>query len=272
MNQLSHNESVDSYSILEALYSKQGHCSRDNESPETEKTLAILDLLNSISNTVELDRFTAGNAETYTGLRDKPHRLNIYYYPKSLDPAKQTVILLAHYDVVHANNDNVLDNLASVANIIAIGRQSIEQTLSINLVIALTDAEETVSFISSGAKRLSNRINNGYFGHVIETINLELTAYGELRWVAGNSEISKRPDVLKVHTPYNDSSVLTANNIPSTCIGIFTVEDSVTAVSQGYCNTWSLCHTLADKFNLANRTDMNNLVTWILNYLKGIVV
>jgi len=258
------------YDILKNMYKAPSHRAHEPQAKmhDLGKIKAIQSFFHK-KDSVELDRFTLENANDFN--RDPEttnHRLNVYYYPKSLDSSKKTVIFCAHYDVANLESDNVLDNTASVANVIAIGKKTAYIDLPVNVVVALTDAEELVSFSSAGSKRLANRINAGKFGDIIEVINFELTAYGNVKWANGSGRIAQNKEFKVVDTPYNDASVLMRNGIPATCIGLFTQEDADEVDKRGYCKNWMYCHSPDDKFELANRDDMNAFAEWFVNYLK----
>ena len=104
---------------------------------------------------------------------------------------------------------------------------------------------------------------------MIEAINFELTAYGNVKWANGNGRLGSNKEFKVVNTPYNDASVLMRNGIPATCIGLFTQEDSDEVDKSGYCKNWMYCHSPDDKFELANKDDMNAFAEWFVNYLKG---
>lgn len=258
------------HSILQTIYNKKGHTSFKPVPAihKTERVRAILDQFSNIGR-VELDRFTLHGTRDFTNDPEiTNHRLNIYFYPKDLDSKKKTIILLAHYDVVHPESHNVADNLASVASVIFIGKKAAKLSLPVNIIVALTDAEEIVSFTSSGSKRLANKIKTGYFGDVLETINIEVAARGTIRWVNGKGSLAKNISFKPVDIPYSDTTVLLANGIPSVCIGIFTDTDLKQVKYYGTCETWRLCHSPNDKFELANKQDMNEFACWLLNYLE----
>ena len=258
------------YDILKNIYKEPSHQAAFPRAKmhELEKVRAIQSFF-SKKDSVELDRFTLHNARDFDKDPETTnHRLNIYYYPKPLDKNKKTIIFSAHYDVSNLQSDNVLDNTASVANAIAIGKKTAYIDLPVNVVVALTDAEELVSFTSAGSKRLADKINAGKFGEVLEVINFELTAYGNVKWANGTGRIAQNKEFKPVRTPYNDATVLMRNGIPATCIGLFTQEDADEVDQRGYCKNWMYCHSPEDKFELANRDDMDAFATWFVNYLK----
>ena len=259
------------YEILKHMYKEPSHRAATPQAKmhDVGKVKAIQSFFRK-KDSVELDRFTLHNANDFDKDPETTnHRLNVYYYPKPLDTNKKTVIFVAHYDVQNLESDNVLDNTASVANAIAIGKKTSFIDLPVNIVVALTDAEELVSFTSAGSKRLADKINAGKFGDVIEAINFELTAYGNVKWANGNGRLGSNKEFKVVNTPYNDASVLMRNGIPATCIGLFTQEDSDEVDKSGYCKNWMYCHSPDDKFELANKDDMNAFAEWFVNYLKG---
>lgn len=259
------------YEILKGIYKAPSHRAATPRPSmhEVGKIKAILSFFQK-KDSVELDRFTLHHARNFDRDPDTTnHRLNVYYYPKPIDKSKKTIVFSAHYDVSNLESDNVLDNTASVANAIAIGKKTAYIDLPVNVVVALTDAEELVSFTSAGSKRLADKINGDAFGEVLEVINFELTAYGNVKWASGNGRIAQHKEFKPVDTPYNDATVLIRNGIPATCIGLFTKEDADEVDQHGYCKNWMYCHSPDDKFELANRDDMDAFATWFVNYVKN---
>lgn len=259
------------YEVLKRLYPHEALCSfHPLEYPEfNHRIQSIFLMLRKMR--VDRDSFALTNAEDYPNPKVPnyrgPHRLNIYAYPRPFDPKKKTVMLMAHYDVANPAYENVLDNTASVANLIALAHIIKTKKTPVNVVIAFTDAEEIVSFTSSGAKRVADKIKAGEFGSVEEVINLELTAYGSELWSCGNGAIAIHPEIRQVHAPFNDATVLMRNGIPATCIGTLTNNDLQEIETTGGCKTWNACHSPLDTFDQADDIMMNDLVQWLTSYL-----
>lgn len=124
-------------------------------------------------------------------------------------------MVVAHHDVMNPSIDNANDNSASVINAIVIKKMMPE----INVV--LLDGEE-VGGLGSG--RVSNQINEGYFGKIDWVLNLELTGKGGKYFFIGDypgkltNHIKSLFDCPIVKTPYNDSVTFRKNGIDSVVI------------------------------------------------------
>jgi hypothetical protein len=247
-----------SYEILASMYKLKGRSSR---SPGI-NPLAIprikflIDFVKSNNLPHKIDYFSTENA-IKVDLNDPVEKyVNIYIAPGGIRNGDSVLVFLAHHDIVNLGSDNVLDNTASVCNLLDL---SLRLRGKSGILIALTDAEEIVSFTSSGAKRLAKVLQSNEI-KVKETINLELTAYGKNYWAnKASSYLDSSFNI--VRTPYSDSTVLLANGISSTCIGTLPDADMEKALKNGYCPTWSLCHSSDDKFENAVREDMEALVS-----------
>jgi len=182
--------------------------------------------------------------------------------------SEQSIIFVAHHDIVNINSDNCLDNSASVVNLIAFAHMCRVAKLNKSIHVVFTDCEE---FGGRGAQRLSERINDGVFGNVEYVVNLELTACGT-RFLCENVKDSRLCRFLLddgfagVSTPFNDSVILRANDIDSICITIIPDEELLQVLRTGYCETWSLCHQSNDVVENAIEEDMNKF----LEYLKDV--
>lgn len=197
-------------------------------------------------------------------------RANLYSH-KALNPDARTLMFLAHHDVVHPEFANVLDNTASVSNLIELGKQLENEELNINVVIAFSDGEELASHSSSGSVFIAKKIVAGDFGDVIEVVNLELTAMGNIMWVSGNGPlIEYANNTTYLDTPFSDTAVLIRHEIPSTCIGTFSLEDLREVQKHGTCKTWELCHEVNDTMDLAVEEDMDRLVGILKEYTLAV--
>lgn len=124
-------------------------------------------------------------------------------------------MVVAHHDIVNPNIDNANDNSASVINAIMIKKLMPE----INVV--LLDGEECGGL---GSQRVSDQINDDYFGDIDWVLNLELTGKGGKYFFIGNYP-GKLSDHIKsifdcpiTNTPYNDSVTFRRNGIDSVVI------------------------------------------------------
>jgi len=216
----------------------------------------------------ELDYFNADNPETLH--IDKNKYVNVYAFFKGENSANETIVFLAHHDIVNLNSENCQDNTASVCNLLHLCNILKGEKLNRNVLVVFTDAEEIVSYKTCGAKRLAILSNLGMFGKVIKAINLELTAIGECLWVSSvksnilMNEMQIKYNAEIVKTPYNDAFVLEDNGMNSVCIGTLTNRDLDIALLYNFCNTWSLCHKDFDTIEGANAEDMKRFVENVL--------
>jgi hypothetical protein len=124
-------------------------------------------------------------------------------------------MVVAHHDIVNPNIDNANDNSASVINAIMIKK------LMPHINVVLLDGEECGGL---GSQRVSEQINEGYFGTIDWVLNLELTGKGGKYFFIGNYS-GKLTDHIKsifdcpiTNTPYNDSVTFRKNGIDSVVI------------------------------------------------------
>jgi hypothetical protein len=124
-------------------------------------------------------------------------------------------MVVAHHDIVNPNIDNANDNSASVINAIMIKK------LMPHINVVLLDGEECGVL---GSQRVSDQINEGYFGTIDWVLNLELTGKGGKYFFIGNYP-GKLSDHIKsifdcpiTNTPYNDSVTFRKNGIDSVVI------------------------------------------------------
>ena len=124
-------------------------------------------------------------------------------------------MVVAHHDIVNPNIDNANDNSASVINAIMIKK------LMSHINVVLLDGEE---FGGLGSQRVSDQINDGYFGTIDWVLNLELTGKGGKYFFIGNypgklsNHIKSIFDCPITNTPYNDSVTFRKNGIDSVVI------------------------------------------------------
>ena len=102
-----------------------------------------------------------------------------YELDKSISRGKTTIyniilkgnsnrMVVAHHDIVNAGIDNANDNSCSVINAIMIKK------LMPHIHVVLLDGEELGGM---GSQRVSEQINEGYFGEIEWVLNLELTVH-----------------------------------------------------------------------------------------------
>lgn len=244
-----------------------------NIDPITNRVQYIVAQLENLGVDYEVDVFNSTNAEDIdiATLLPITKRVNIEVKFPANNDTVDSIIYLAHHDVANVKSENCNDNTASVCNLIHLCSALKGKELDKNIFIIFTDAEETVSFTSSGATRLAKNNLKGKYGNLLIAYNLELTAFGTEVWSDRNLEELQQgsKDFTLVRTPYNDSVVLrlTQYSIKSTCLGILTKSELNNVKSKGYCDTWSLCHSEGDKFENAVEEDMINFVEYLISLI-----
>ena len=149
--------------------------------PITNRVNYICYQLNKMGVPFDIDYFNADNPEELH--KDKPKFVNVYAFFKGESPTNETIIFLAHHDVVNLDSENCQDNTASVSNLLHLCGLLKGKTLNKNVLVVFTDAEEKCEFTKCGAKRLAIISKMEMYGKVIKSINLELTANGTELWV-----------------------------------------------------------------------------------------
>lgn len=126
-----------------------------------------------------------------------------------------TKMVVAHHDVNNPTIDNANDNSCSIINAIMIKK------LMPHINVVLLDGEE---FGGLGSQRVSDQINEGYFGTIDWVLNLELTGKGGKYFFIGNypgklqDHIKSLFDCPVINTPFNDSVIFRKNKIDSCVI------------------------------------------------------
>ena len=172
-------------------------------------------------------------------------------------------MVVAHHDIVNPNIDNANDNSASVINAIMVKK------LMPNVNVILLDGEE---FGGKGSQRLSDQINEGYYGSIEWVLNLELTGKGGKYFFIGNypgrltEHIKSLFDCPVIQTPYNDSVTIRRNGIDSCVI------NPLPPITEGVSNVeWSKdvfldyemlfnCHSKKDSIDTIDIKDMKEFV------------
>lgn len=186
-------------------------------------------------------------------------------YARCGDPGYGAPILSAHHDVVNHESENCLDNTASVCHLLALASDP-----GFVGYLAFTDAEETTDFSIAGAAFLAEAlaVDTDFFGTAAEcdaprtTLVLELTGVGDVIWVDKHAspELLERLGVEQTkRCPFNDATVLRAYTFPAVQVSITPSEQ----FKQAFPPNWGYCHTLEDRFDLANRDDMARFSDWL---------
>ena len=181
--------------------------SNDSEIP-TPRVQFLMNLLDSEGIRYELDKYNP------KGSRKGIFKGELTCYNIILKGSSNKMVV-AHHDIVNPKTDNANDNSASVINAIMIKKLLPE----INVV--LLDGEEVGGL---GSQRVSDQINEGYFGNIDWVLNLELTGKGGKYFFIGNypgplhDKIKEIFDCPVVNTPFNDSVTFRKNGIDSCVI------------------------------------------------------
>ena len=176
----------------------------DPETP-TPRVQFLMNLLDSEGIKYELDKFETGGG----WLNKKSIGYNIVLKGNS------NRMVVAHHDVNNPHIDNANDNSASVINAI------MTKKLMPHIHVVLLDGEE---FGGLGSQRVSDQINEGYYGDIEWVLNLELSGKGGKHFFIGNYPGPLHDRILEifncpvVQTPYNDSVTIRRNGIDSCVI------------------------------------------------------
>ena len=236
--------------------------------PITKRVEYIINALGKLNVNCAIDTFNVEDPDKND--EDALKYVNVYSFFGSHKKNNDTILFLAHHDIVQTKGENCQDNTSSVCNLLHLCSLIKNKKLNKNILIAFTDAEEIASVRRGGAKRLSNLIKTGRFGNVIKSINLELTANGNSLYVSSkfNNALMNELTVAygdgKVNVPYNDNVCLEFNGINGVCMGILSKNDFHDVMITGMCKTWALCHRMDDTIANANKHDMKTFVEEIL--------
>lgn len=238
------------------------NCFTKNLNPISNRVQYIMAQLDANNIVYKIDKFqpVINTPDFIEGL---PAEVNIIVEFEGLNQDFATVFS-AHHDVANKKSENAADNGASVCNLLDLCiRLSNKKPVS-NVVVCFNDSEEKVSPITSGAARLAKQIIAKQYGNVDKIFVLELTTNGRNYWMSFyRSNMVKKPAIRRVKTPYSDSACFEYNHLPSICIGSLNEGNMRAVETHGYCHTWSLCHSLEDKFENAIEGDMSAFVDFL---------
>lgn len=242
---------INAYKIAVELCKVKSTASGEAKSHITPRVEFILKFLHSNGIPTECDFF-----ETHNG---SLKWVNVHVHLKG--ETDNTIVYLAHHDIVNPDSDNMNDNTASVSHLMQLATMLKGKKLQNNIHICFTDGEERGA---TGAKRLAKRLNANHFGKVLYAINLELTAVGSVIW-SNNfgtplSQLMLSKGAMASDCPPNDSYPLRDAKIDSVCIGIVRKQDTINEGKGQTVNfwnkTWSVCHKLTDSANNVIEGDM----------------
>lgn len=232
----------------------------DQVEPISNRAQAIIDILTANEIECEVDLFGPG----------RPTMCNVIVNFNEAE-LEERVIFTAHHDVVNLKSDNVLDNGASCANLIALAIELKDAQLKRRVSIVFTDCEE---FGGSGARRLAIAVEAGDYGRVIGIVNSELTGKGEI-WTdrletnfIGEKLREINPNMPQHATPFNDSWVFRQAGIETVCLGI--MPKSQMKILQQYhsCRYWAYCHAPDDGLHNADPKDMQRYVQHLKRFTE----
>jgi hypothetical protein len=170
-------------------------------------------------------------------------------------------LITAHHDVVIKGNLNVLDNNASIVNLINICNNIRPNN---NLIIAFTDAEEKVSQYLNGARNICQ--NNDIRYH----LDLELTAGGEHRVVKKYGSGFPFIEAHEHNMPFNNASITSDLTSGSACLTIMDGSDLDLLRSGGFPKRWAQCHKRTDGFDWLQQNDCEELQKSIIELFRDL--
>ena len=239
---------VSSYDILERFNLVRNTGTVMEQASMSERAKLICKILKEYGIFFEVHAETVG----------KIHLYNIvvpYINASSLD----VVVHSAHHDVRNIDSLNVLDNTASIANILALAINLRGKRLVKRTTFVFTDGEE---FGGLGAECIAKRIKLGQLGKVTGILVHELTGSGKM-WVneITTDWLSEKlcdidEDMFVHYTPFNDVNIYTDALLPAVCLGTMPDDQIVMLNKTGMCNYWGKCHKSHDDMGFANKEDM----------------
>jgi len=215
----------------------------------------ITDLLDKNGINYELDVFSG---KSFLGGEN-----NCYNIIMKGDSDKMVV---AHHDIVNPNIDNANDNSASVINAISL------KMIRPDINVVILDGEEVGGL---GSQRVSDQINDGYFGDIDWVLNLELSGKGGEYFFIGDYPGKLSEHILSIFdcpvssTPYNDSVTFRKNGIDSVVINPLppVLEGKSNISYRGEFLDYKIlyrCHGKEDTIDNIDIVDMKNFVDKVL--------
>jgi hypothetical protein len=174
---------------------------------------------------------------------------NLYAVIPTTNLFNDTVAITAHHDVVNERSDNCLDNTASVYNLIHIHNQLLQGTVNRDIIIGITDAEETCDRTKFGVGELLMSYDPDYL------IDLELTASGDvpISTQYGRFGLFQYESVTQ---PLNNAKMawqvapkLGLKLRGASCVALMSEDDLSEYQTKKYCNRWMQCHGMGDTFD-----------------------
>lgn len=223
----------------------------ENDNEPTPRVKFLIELLESNNINYELDKFLSRGCICYNIiLKGNSNRM-----------------VVAHHDIVNPKVDNANDNSASVINAIMVKK------LMPHINVVLLDGEEVGGL---GSQRVSEQINEGYYGDIEWVLNLELTGKGGKYFFVGNYPGKLQDRIVDmfncpiIQTPYNDSVTIRKNGIDSCVINPLPPLDKGTSNVKWDEDTYLdykllfNCHTSRDTLSTIDTNDMKEFVEEVL--------
>lgn len=232
-----------------------GNIYKNDPNTPTPRVRFLMDLLDSEGISYELDKFPINR---FHFIKNE----TLFGYNLILKGNSNRMVV-AHHDIVNSNIDNANDNSASVINAIMVKK------LMPHINVVLLDGEE---FGGLGSQRLSDQINEGYYGDIEWVLNFELTGKGGKYFFIGNypgnltNHIKSLFDCPITQTPYNDSVTIRRNGIDSCVINPLppTIDNEETDIKYGDIylqhNMLYNCHSSKDTIDTIDINDMKEFV------------
>jgi len=255
---------MNAYKILEErfLNVRNTHIAVRQTEPISNRAQAIIDFLIDNKINYHVDIFPL----------DKNSKIELCNIVVNFNEAEtdDRIIFTAHHDVNNLKSPNILDNTASVANLLSLALILKDSKLNKKCSIVFTDNEE---FGGVGAEFLAEKVKAGEYGNVLGIVNSELTGCGEI-WVdkIGEGFISDKLNEIKtdisVHrTPFNDSWIFRRAGIKSICLGIMPIQEMQILQEHHSCRYWQYCHKDNDDILNANEEDMQEYVNQLQKFV-----
>ena len=166
-------------------------------------------------------------------------------------------LFTAHHDVANKSTMNILDNNASIYNLIKIAN-SLKPRHS--TIIAFTDAEETCSIKLNGVRQILKTHN------ISQHLDFELTASGRNLVIDTYGDFNLL-NVKHLHgMPYNNARASRhMDNAPigSACLTIVDDSDLKQLRGHAYCDRWMECHKTTDTMKWFSDSDTQ----WFIDYI-----
>ena len=258
------------YDICKNVRNK-GHARIGLIEPLTDRACFIVNSLNELDIPYKITPFSLEN-ETQAGY-GLGKLINIEVFFPATEKTEKSIFFTAHHDIANPRSENCQDNTASVCNLIDLCQVvSKMETRTKNVYIVFTDCEETGGL---GMNRLIHDIQRRNID-VELMLCLELTANGTEYWASGtrNEAMNKFLALVEnkdaiVGTPYNESLNARRSGLNAICVGSLSKSEMESAVKRGFCNTWGLCHSESDTFELsANRQEMSDFVQFLKRFIN----